>query len=157
MHQAKDQGRDTFRFYTQALTEQSRRRLNLESRLRTALKRGDFVLYYQPLMSVSTAQTIGVEALVRWRDPELGLIPPTEFIPLAEETGLIVPLGDWIIESACQQMHSWLAQGLELETLAINISPGNSPSATWPAPFPAPWRAVACRPSTWNWRSPKAP
>jgi len=123
MHQAKDQGRDTFRFYTQALTEQSRRRLNLESRLRTALKRGDFVLYYQPLMSVSTAQTIGVEALVRWRDPELGLIPPTEFIPLAEETGLIVPLGDWIIESACQQMHSWLAQGLELETLAINISP----------------------------------
>lgn len=123
MHQAKDQGRDTFRFYTQALTEQSRRRLNLESRLRTALKRGDFVLHYQPLISVSTAQTIGVEALVRWQDPELGLIPPNEFIPLAEETGLIVPLGDWIIETACQQMHSWLVQGLELETLAINISP----------------------------------
>ena len=123
MHQAKDQGRDTFRFYTQALTEQSRRRLNLESRLRTALKRGDFVLHYQPLMSVSTAQTIGVEALVRWQDPELGLIPPNEFIPLAEETGLIVPLGDWIIETACQQMHNWLAQGLELDTLAINISP----------------------------------
>ena len=123
MHQAKDQGRDTFRFYTQALTEQSRRRLNLESRLRTALKRGDFVLHYQPLMSVSTAQAIGVEALVRWQDPELGLIPPNEFIPLAEETGLIVPLGDWIIETACQQMHNWLALGLELHTLAINISP----------------------------------
>ncbi|MDR6356016.1 putative signal transduction protein with EAL and GGDEF domain [Pseudomonas psychrotolerans] len=75
MHQAKDQGRDTFRFYTQALTEQSRRRLNLESRLRTALKRGDFVLHYQPLMSVSTAQAIGVEALVPLAGPGTGPDP----------------------------------------------------------------------------------
>jgi EAL domain-containing protein (putative c-di-GMP-specific phosphodiesterase class I) len=123
MHLAKNQGRDTYRFYTQALTEQARRRLSMESRLRIALQRCDFVLYYQPLIDVSTGHPIGVEALVRWRDPEYGMISPADFIPLAEETGLIVPLGFWILEQACQQMRHWLDQGFEFDTMAVNLSP----------------------------------
>ena len=123
MHLAKNQGRDTYRFYTQALTEQARRRLSLESRLRVALQRCDFVLYYQPLIDVATGQPIGAEALVRWRDPEFGMISPADFIPLAEETGLIVPLGFWILEQACHQIREWLDKGIELDIIAVNLSP----------------------------------
>ncbi|GGM12199.1 hypothetical protein GCM10009425_23970 [Pseudomonas asuensis] len=123
MHLAKNQGRNTYRFYTQALTDQARRRLSMESRLRVALQRCDFVLYYQPLIDVATGQPIGAEALVRWRDPEFGMISPADFIPLAEETGLIIPLGFWILEQACHQIREWLDKGLELDIMAVNLSP----------------------------------
>ncbi|MBD9414151.1 EAL domain-containing protein [Pseudomonas sp. PDM16] len=122
LHQAKQEGRNTFRFYTQGLTQQAHTRLTLEGQLRQALKRNEFVLHYQPLLRAGDGQPIGVEALLRWNSSE-GMISPAQFIPLAEETGLIVPIGNWVLREACRQMQFWRQQGLELHTLAVNLSP----------------------------------
>ncbi|GGB80611.1 hypothetical protein GCM10011352_02880 [Marinobacterium zhoushanense] len=123
LYQAKEGGRNTYRFYTDALTQSAREKLALEAALRLALERQEFVLFYQPLVRLSDREITGVEALLRWRHPELGVLPPEKFIPLAEETGLIVSIGEWVIQEACGQMRSWLDRGLELSTLAINLSP----------------------------------
>ena len=123
LYQAKEQGRNTYRFYTEALTRAAGERLTLEARLRRALERGEFVLHFQPQVSVRDGVMVGLEALVRWQHPEEGLIPPGRFIPLAEETGLIVPLGEWVLFTACAQMKEWLDRGLLPVTLAVNLSP----------------------------------
>jgi diguanylate cyclase (GGDEF)-like protein/PAS domain S-box-containing protein len=123
MYQAKEGGRGAFHYYTEAMTRRVEHRLDLEARLRRALAQEELVLHYQPLISVSNNRCKGVEALVRWNDPDVGLVPPNQFIPLAEETGLILPLGEWVLRTACQQMKAWREGGLELETLAINLSP----------------------------------
>ncbi|MFG0379466.1 EAL domain-containing protein [Pseudomonas sp. zbq_18] len=122
LHQAKQEGRNTFRFYTQGLTHQAHTRLSLEGRLRQALKRNEFTLHYQPLVSASDGSAIGVEALLRWNSHE-GMVSPAQFIPLAEDTGLIVPIGTWVLREACRQMQFWRQQGLSLQTLAVNLSP----------------------------------
>ncbi|MGL4316184.1 MAG: bifunctional diguanylate cyclase/phosphodiesterase, partial [Pseudomonas sp.] len=122
LHQAKLEGRNTFRFYTQGLTHQAHTRLTLEGQLRQALKRNEFSLHYQPLVDSGSGNAIGVEALLRWNS-EQGLISPAQFIPLAEDTGLIVPIGTWVLREACRQMQFWRRQGLPLETLAVNLSP----------------------------------
>ncbi|MEK1906147.1 MAG: EAL domain-containing protein [Pseudomonas sp.] len=122
LHQAKQEGRNTFRFYTQGLTHQANTRLTLESQLRQALKRNEFVLHYQPLIDSSSGRATGVEALLRWNS-EQGMISPAQFIPLAEDTGLIVPIGTWVLREACRQMQFWRRQGLQLDTLAVNLSP----------------------------------
>ncbi|MGH8354161.1 MAG: bifunctional diguanylate cyclase/phosphodiesterase, partial [Pseudomonas sp.] len=122
LYQAKAEGRNCFRFYTQALTERAHNRLTLEHQLRRALERDEFVLHYQPLIDVHSGATRGAEALVRWQS-ERGMIAPAEFIPLAEETGLIVPIGTWVLQQACRQAQVWRAQGLALECLAVNLSP----------------------------------
>jgi diguanylate cyclase (GGDEF)-like protein len=121
MYQAKDAGRNTYRFYTEALTQHAEQRLHLEGRLRRALEKGEMLLHYQPLTGDGRCK--GVEALVRWQDPEEGMVSPMRFIPLAEETLLIVPLGEWILRTACSQMKSWLDAGLALQTMAVNLSP----------------------------------
>jgi diguanylate cyclase (GGDEF)-like protein/PAS domain S-box-containing protein len=123
LYQAKQAGRNTYRFYTEALTQAAREKLSLESSLRMAIERDQLVLHYQPLLDLQTRKIIGVEALVRWDSPEHGFISPGTFIPLAEETGLIVPLGEWVMREACGQMRAWLDQGLELGTVAVNLSP----------------------------------
>jgi len=123
LYQAKAGGRNTYRFYTDALTQSAREKLALEASLRQAVEREEFVLHYQPLVRLSDRAITGVEALLRWRHPEIGMLPPDRFIPLAEETGLIVPLGEWVLREACRQMRVWLDRGLALETLAINLSP----------------------------------
>ena len=123
LNQAKEQGRNTYRFYTESMTRAAGDRLNLEARLRRALERGEFLLHYQPQIRVSDGASVGVEALVRWQHPEDGLISPAQFIPLAEETGLIVPLGEWVLFTACAQMKEWLDLGLPAMTLAVNLSP----------------------------------
>jgi diguanylate cyclase (GGDEF)-like protein/PAS domain S-box-containing protein len=122
LYQAKAEGRNTYRFYTQALTERAHNRLSMESKLRQALKQGEFILHYQPLLDTRSGQPLGVEALVRWNSPE-GMISPADFIPLAEDTGLIVPIGTWVLREACQQAQTLRSQGLMLETVAVNLSP----------------------------------
>ncbi|MBK1718212.1 EAL domain-containing protein [Thiocystis violacea] len=122
MYQSKAQGRNTYRYYTEALTLAANARLSMESKLRRALEREEFILHYQPQVAMSDNRILGVEALVRWQDPEEGLIPPDRFIPLAEETGLIAPLGAWVLRQACRQMRAWLDMGQPPMTLAVNLS-----------------------------------
>jgi EAL domain-containing protein (putative c-di-GMP-specific phosphodiesterase class I)/CheY-like chemotaxis protein len=96
--------------------------LELESGLRQALKRGEFCLYYQPKVSLKSGQIIGCEALIRWDCPQRGMVPPTEFIPLAEETGLIIPIGNWVLKEACRQNKAWQDAGLPAQRVAVNLS-----------------------------------
>ncbi|EME69546.1 response regulator receiver modulated diguanylate cyclase/phosphodiesterase with PAS/PAC sensor(s) [Paramagnetospirillum caucaseum] len=122
VHQAKQEGRNGYRFYTRSLTEKANRRLEMEAGLRRALDLREFVLHYQPLISLTGGRVEGVEALVRWQPPGREIISPYHFIPLAEETGLIVALGDWVLQEACTQMKSWLDLGLRLDKVAVNLS-----------------------------------
>ena len=122
LYQAKETGRNTFSFYTPGLTEAADERLEMEARLRRALVQNEFVLHYQPQVDMHTGKVTGCEALVRWNDPERGLISPIRFIPLAEETGLIVPLGEWVLHQACAQARAGLDAGLPPLLLAVNLS-----------------------------------
>lgn len=122
MYHVKKQGRNGFHIYTRALDQHSQRRLELESRLHTALERQQLVLHYQPQFDLSQGRLRGVEALVRWQHPELGMISPAEFIPLAEESGLIVPIGAWVLETACRQMREWKEAGFPDLVMSVNLS-----------------------------------
>ena len=105
------------------MNQDSHERLQIESRLRRALELDELELYYQPIVEASTGKLIGVEALIRWINPAMGLIPPDKFIPLAEETGLIIPIGDWVLKTACHDIKNWQREtGLDL-TVAVNVSP----------------------------------
>lgn len=122
LYRAKDEGRNNFHFYTSALTTAVFERLTLENALRQALERNEMVLHYQPQYDLNSKRLVGAEALVRWRHPTLGLISPSRFIPLAEECGLIVPLGEWVMHNACKQLRQWQQAGYVLERMAVNIS-----------------------------------
>jgi diguanylate cyclase (GGDEF)-like protein/PAS domain S-box-containing protein len=122
LYRAKETGRNTFSFYTPGLTEAADERLDMEARLRRALVQNEFVLHYQPQVDMHTGKITGCEALVRWNDPEHGLVSPARFIPLAEETGLIVPLGEWVLHQACIQARAWLDAGLPPMQLSVNLS-----------------------------------
>jgi diguanylate cyclase (GGDEF)-like protein len=123
MYRAKEEGKNGFRFFTRQDRMQSVERLVIEARLRQALERNEFVLHYQPKVDVATEQITGVEALLRWTLPDLGVVPPMQFIPLAEETGLIVPIGRWVLNQACAQNMAWRRQGLAPMSMAVNLSP----------------------------------
>ncbi len=122
LSRAKEQGRNHFQFYTNDMNATAFERLMLESRLRKALEQGELVVYYQPQVSIETGRIVGVEALVRWFNPDLGMVPPGEFIPLAEETGLIVPIGEWVLRTACRQAKRWHEMGLAPLRVAVNLS-----------------------------------
>jgi diguanylate cyclase (GGDEF)-like protein/PAS domain S-box-containing protein len=122
LYQAKDQGRDTFRHYASWIDATAPERLALENDLRHALDRGEFILHYQPQIRVPTGRVVGLEALLRWQRPEMGLVMPREFIPLAEETGLMHPIGEWVVGEACRQSRAWQEAGLEPTKIAVNLS-----------------------------------
>ncbi|WP_413298821.1 EAL domain-containing protein [Bacillus sp. 1P10SD] len=122
MYFAKSLGKNNYQFYTNDLIDQSQYELDLEIKLRKGLERNEFILYYQPQFNLHTNQIIGAEALIRWDHPEKGLISPAEFIPVAEETGLIIQLGEWALRTACYQNKKWQDEGLPPITIAVNIS-----------------------------------
>lgn len=122
MYRAKENGRNNFQFYTVEMNTRALERLSLESAMRKALERDEFLLHYQPQVSVATGNVVGCEALVRWNHPEQGLISPGTFIPVAEDSGLIVPLGEWVMNTACRQQVQWLQQGLPPVRVAVNLS-----------------------------------
>ncbi len=121
MYSAKRAGRNNFQFFVAEMNLRATRRLQLETALRRAIERGELVLHYQPQLDLTLNRITGVEALVRWQHPEQGMVPPGEFIPLAEETGLILPLGEWVMNEACRQQRIWQSMGLDL-SMAINIA-----------------------------------
>lgn len=121
LYEAKAGGRNTYRFYTEELTRAAQERLALEAALRRALERNELVVHYQPVVSVATGHMIAVEALVRWNHPQEGLVSPLRFVPVAEDTGLIIPLGAWVLRAACRQGRRWLDSG-RLLSVAVNLS-----------------------------------
>jgi diguanylate cyclase (GGDEF)-like protein/PAS domain S-box-containing protein len=122
MYSAKDFGRNNFQFFTADMNAQSLRRLKLESGLRTALDKKELFLVYQPQMDIATGKITGLEALLRWQHPELGLVPPDEFIRIAENSGQIIPIGEWVLRTACRQAQQWQNEGLSPLTIAVNVS-----------------------------------
>jgi len=123
LHHAKAQGRGGVQFYRAAMNAGALSRMILEAKLRRALEQGEFVLHYQPQISLQTDEVVGFEGVVRWQEPELGLVGPDEFIPLAEETGLILQLGAWIVREACRQAVAWRERGVCPVPISINLSP----------------------------------
>ena len=122
MYLAKDRGKNNFQFYSPQQNAHSFERLALESALRHALGREEFVLHYQPKVDIATGRIVGVEALLRWNHPDLAMVAPNQFIPLAEETGLIVPIGRWVLRTACAQSAQWRREGLADMRIAVNLS-----------------------------------
>ena len=122
LYRAKERGSNLYQFFSPDLSRKAFRRLNLENNLRNAIENRELVVFYQPKIELSSAKAKGMEALVRWHHPEQGLISPDEFIPIAEETGLIVPLGEYVIETACQQFGEWKNSGVEVDNISINVS-----------------------------------
>jgi len=122
MYRAKELGRNTFQFYASEMSQKAMYRLELENQIRTALKEDQFVVYYQPKIDLTNNQCVGAEALVRWNHPERGFISPDDFIPLAEEIGLITQLDEWVMKTACKQFKQWATDGISLQNLSVNIS-----------------------------------
>jgi diguanylate cyclase (GGDEF)-like protein len=122
MYQAKEDGKNKFQFYSEKLNANSLERLTLESSLRHAIERGEFQLHYQAKRDIARGRITGMEALLRWQHPDLGLVAPMQFIPLAEETGLIVPIGRWVLHTACLQNVAWQQQGLPRLSIAVNLT-----------------------------------
>ena len=123
MFRAKEQGRNNSQFYTSEMNARSLARMIMEKHLRRALENGELAVHYQPQVDLVSGRVNGMEALLRWRNPELGIVSPAAFIPLAEETGLIGPIFDWVLEVACAQNRAWQEAGLPALTLAVNVSP----------------------------------
>ena len=123
MYHAKQEGKNNHQFFSHDMGEKTERRVDLQARLRGALARNEFTLHYQPQVDVRTGVIVGVEALLRWSDRELGPVPPSQFIPIAEDTGLIVPIGEWVLSEACRQGKRWLDAGLGPLNMAVNLSP----------------------------------
>ena len=122
MYCVKDYGRDNFRFFTEDMNAQVVERLTLENSLRLALDKKEFFLMYQPQMDLSTGKITGLEALLRWQHPELGLVPPDRFIRIAENSGLIIPIGEWVLRTACSQSRKWQDEGVPAVSVAVNVS-----------------------------------
>ena len=122
MYRAKEMGRNNYQYFTEDMNAKAMERLELEQQLRLALQRNEFILYYQPRIDIQSGQIRGVEALIRWQHPEQGIVAPGRFISILEDTALIVPVGEWVVRTACQQLQQWLAAGRPRVRMAINLS-----------------------------------
>jgi predicted signal transduction protein with EAL and GGDEF domain len=122
MYFAKRRAPGTFAFFDASMTEGALHRYTIEDKLRGALERGELSLHYQPQIEMATGNVTGMEALLRWTNPELGVVPPKDFIPVAEATGLIIPIGDWVLRTACAQAKKWTDEGLSVQRIAVNIA-----------------------------------
>jgi diguanylate cyclase (GGDEF)-like protein len=131
MYRAKEIGRDNFQFYTPELNTKVHEKFVLQKELRNAILRSEFVIHYQPQVDLRTGRIFAVEALIRWQHPTQGLISPIRFIPMAEETGLIVPIGDWVLREACRQNKAWQDAGLPQVTICVNVSARQFKERNW--------------------------
>jgi diguanylate cyclase (GGDEF)-like protein/PAS domain S-box-containing protein len=131
MYRAKENGRDNFQFYTPELNTKVHEKFLMQKDLRNALLRSEFVLHYQPQVDLRSGRVFAVEALIRWNHPRLGVIAPLRFIPMAEETGLIVPIGDWVLREACRQNRAWQAAGFQPMTVCVNVSARQFKERNW--------------------------
>ncbi|WP_256857688.1 putative bifunctional diguanylate cyclase/phosphodiesterase [Solemya velum gill symbiont] len=122
MYRAKEEGRNNYQFYTEALTHKAFERVLMENNLRQALEKEEFILHYQPQLDLHTGKIVGAEALIRWQQPQLGLISPSRFIPIAEDSGLIMPIGEWVLQEACSQAKKWLDKGIDIGRIAVNVA-----------------------------------
>ena len=122
MYSAKEQGRNRYQYYSSSMNEEAERKLALERRLRRAIADEEFTLCFQPIRETKTGETRAAEALIRWQDPEFGLIAPDDFIPVAEDTGLIVAIGSWVLRAACEQSRRWQEEGFRRVRIAVNVS-----------------------------------
>ena len=125
MYHAKEQGRNNYQFYSRAMNAEAFQKLSLESNLRKALEREQFVVHYQPVVDVARGAVVGAEALIRWQHPDLGLVSPLEFVPLAEETGLISPITEWVLKQACRDAAAWQHIGAQPLKVSVNLSGAN--------------------------------
>ena len=123
MYHAKQSGRNGYQFYTSNMNIMAKEQLRLENQLHRALERNEFEVHFQPQYDIHSGNICGLEALLRWQHPEHGLIPPIKFIKLLEDTGLIIPVGDWVLNYACSRFSRWLESGLDIPKLAVNVSP----------------------------------
>ncbi|WP_265944902.1 EAL and GGDEF domain-containing protein [Dechloromonas sp. A34] len=133
MYHAKAKGRGNYQFFTEDMNIATTERMSLESDLRLALARGEFLLHYQPQLDLRSGTIVGVEALIRWQHPTRGLVPPGDFIPIAEESGMIAAIGDWVLEEACRQLKAWQVRGIAHIRMSINLSSGQFLDKTLPA------------------------
>jgi EAL domain-containing protein (putative c-di-GMP-specific phosphodiesterase class I) len=123
MYHAKSKGRNNFQFFSAELNQSSNERLLLENSLHRALERGEFAVHYQPQVDIASGRLVGAEALIRWHHPERGMVSPLQFIPLAEENGMILPIGTWVLREVCRQIRAWRELGLTDLRFAVNLSP----------------------------------
>jgi EAL domain-containing protein (putative c-di-GMP-specific phosphodiesterase class I) len=122
MYRAKELGENSYEHYTPGMNQKALEVLTIEYRLHKALKQKEFLLYYQPLIELETGVIMGAEALIRWKHPELGMVSPAQFIPIAEENGLIIPIGDWVIKTACEHVKIWHGKGFRNLRVSVNLS-----------------------------------
>ena len=154
LYRAKALGRDRFCRFEPWMDEDAQMRRRLERELRQALEQNEFMLHYQPQLELATGRVTGAEALVRWNYPERGLVMPNAFIPTAEASGLIRPLGNWVLCEACRQARIWRQRGLEL-TVAVNLSPVQLRNDSLLASIEARCRSLVSSLANWNSRSPR--
>src|SRR4029077_6799175 len=122
MYHAKERGRNNFQFFTAAMNRKAVERQSLEGSLRRALEREEFLLHYQPKVNLKSGEITGVEALIRWQEPDRGLVPPSQFVPIAEDCGLIIQIGRWVLREECRQACAWQAAGLPPLPISVNVS-----------------------------------
>lgn len=146
MYRAKSEGRNTYHFYSEEMTRNALERVVMESELRHALEREEFRLHYQPQYALQSGELIGLEALIRWQHPQHGLMPPGQFLPLAEETGLIQSIGEWVLHEGCRQVVAWHEQGLDPGRVAINLADRQLQFEHLPSVIEGILRETGCRP-----------